>query len=175
MARQGGIMRYSMTSERFERIFGGLDHLDGSGPGRSRLCRTCGGWHRTDRPWPHNCRKPAPPRNPNLAAPQIAPAFTELCTDVPGYEVLPTKRAMRDFLDRHDRIPWEPGLGDRTPEWVEEYDRQRDIVSDIKKSIEMDPLAIPPDMKALPMNPDGSLADGTEIETNGIDIAGGGE
>lgn len=37
---------------------------------RQRLCKTCGGWHDLDRPWPDNCREPVWTRQ-HLAAPRI--------------------------------------------------------------------------------------------------------
>lgn len=163
-------MRYAVDPERHAAIFGPKDDLGDEGPGRSRKCRTCGGWHRLDRPWPHNCRPPAPPRNPELATPQVAPPFQPFKTGVLNTaEVITNRYEKQEYMKRNDLIEHDPGIGKRN-DWVEEYDNRRDIIADIKRFEETDPLNLPPEYKAQPMERDGSLADGTEIETSNIEV-----
>lgn len=128
-----------IPADRFTAIFG---PKDAPGVGKSRLCRTCGGWHAVGKPWPHNCRPEAPPRSP-LAAPQIAPTFEAFRTGVTETGVvINDRREKREHMARNDLVEYDEGISlppeptDR--EWREQF------VTDLKQVMEMDPLNRPP-------------------------------
>lgn len=130
---------YRFEQDHFESIFGARPVP--ADAGRSRLCKSCGDWHRLDRPWPHNCRQPAPPRS-DLAAPQIAPPFQEFMTgrtDTAAY--IGSRRDKREFMDRHELVEYDEGV---RPDVVSEREVERDLVADFKRSMEEDPLNRPP-------------------------------
>jgi hypothetical protein len=123
----------------YSRIFG-TTHKE-RGAGRSKLCKTCGGWHKLDA-WPHNCRPPAPPCS-HLSAPQLAPRFEEFKTGVlDTAEVIGDRKAKREFMERHDLVEHDEGVAPPPEptkrEWIE------DFVQDFKRAQEEDPLNRPP-------------------------------
>lgn len=129
----------SDLGEEYARIFG--PKAEGH-TGRSKLCNTCGGWHRLDQPWPHNCRPPAPPRS-NLAAPQLAPRFDEFMTGrADGAAYIGDRKAKREFMAEHDLVEYDEGV---TPP-PEKSDREweAEFVADLNRAIEEDPLNRPP-------------------------------
>lgn len=163
-------MRLGISQKDFERIFGLKGDLDSTGPGRSKRCKVCGGWHRLDKPWPHNCRAKAPPRNPNLHTPQLAPAFQSFRTGVLDDAVTITNRhEKREYMKRNGLVEYDEGVSN-TPTWVEKKQYEREIVEDIKRFHETDPLNLPPDLKAIPMDETGSLDKGTEISATDIEV-----
>lgn len=110
-------------------------------PGRSRLCKHCGDWHSMARPWPHNCREPAPPRA-RLAAPRIAPRFDAFRTGMLDGAVINDRREKRGFMERRDLVEFDEGV--TAP--PEQTDRQwrEELAQDVKRAMETDPLAVPP-------------------------------
>lgn len=121
------------------RIFG---QREPSPPGRSRLCRVCGGWHSLEQAWPHNCRPPAPPRAP-LATPMLAPKFQEFVAgDVFDPVQIGDPAAKREYMERHDLVEWDAGVKPE-PEQTER-DWERELMMDLKQQIETDPLNRPP-------------------------------
>jgi len=160
--------RYEMTPERHTEIFGPPSRED-PGVGRSRLCRTCGGWHKLSA-WPHNCRPPQIGPTQKLAAPQLAPSFEPFKTGkLDTAEVIGSRGDKREYMKRNDLVEYDTGIGDRN-DWVEEYDNGRQIVADIKRFHETDPENLSPDLKAQRMDDAGSLDEGTEIETENMEI-----
>lgn len=130
-----------LTPERHAQIFG--PQQEDRHQGRSRLCKVCGGWHALDRPWPHNCRPERRPP-PKLAAPMVTKPFepfVSIATEKP--EMIGDRRDRREYMRRHDLVDYEAGVDHRN-EWVEEQDRQREIATDIKRTVEMDPAERPP-------------------------------
>lgn len=128
-----------LPRDEFSRIFG-VRQATGEA-GRSRRCTSCGDWHRLDRPWPHNCRKPAPPRS-DLAAPQIAPPFQEFMTgrtDTAAY--IGSRGDKRNFMDRHELVEYDDGV---RPDAVSDREVERELVADFKRAMEEDPLNRPP-------------------------------
>ncbi len=130
-----------ISADDFNAIFGPRDDLP---PGRHRLCKVCGSMHSLDEPWPHNCRSEAPPRA-DLAAPQIAPPFQE---GVHAGRAITSRNEERAFCDEFDCFPDEPvtvtaGYEHMNKQFeTREYEEQ--LVKDIKKSLELDPLNIEP-------------------------------
>ncbi len=146
----------------FARVFGPRDPAP---PGRTRFCRTCEGWHSLDRPWPHNCRDPAPPRAP-FATPMLAPRFGEFVAGtVQEPVILNDRRQKRDFMERHDLVEWDAGVTkppEPTPrEW------KADFVADFKRAMQEDPLARPPAEVIGRADLDGA----PEIDTTGMEVA----
>lgn len=128
-----------MNAAEHARIFGSREART---PGRTRMCKVCGDWHRTDKPWPHNCREPAPPRA-KLATPMLAPKFTDFVAGTVHEPVMISDpRAKREHMARHDLVEWDDGI---KPE-PEPTDRQWEaqFMSDLKRTMEEDPLNRPP-------------------------------
>lgn len=151
----------------FNRIFGRPEPAEA--PGRSRRCKACGGWHRLDRPWPHNCRRESPPRA-DFPAPLLAPKFEPFMTGRSDTaEYIGDRRAKREFMERHDLAEYDPGVGQRN-DWVEQREHERQVVADLKRFHETDPINLPPDLRAQPMDTRGSLAEGTEISADSIEV-----
>ncbi|MCA0204301.1 MAG: hypothetical protein LCH92_08165 [Proteobacteria bacterium] len=149
----------------YARIFGPRDPLD-SAPGRSRLCKTCGGWHPAGRV-PHNCRAPAPPRS-HLAAPQLAPRFDEFVAGAVGEpEIIGDRKAKREYMERHDFVEYDEGVGHRNT-WVEDRKQLDEITATIIQMKNTDTDYYTPDMFAAPLE-EGSLAEGTEIDVDAVE------
>lgn len=127
-----------LPSDEYARIFG--PRTDDAAPGRQRLCRTCGGWHRAGQV-PHNCRPEPAPRS-HLASPQIAPSFGEFVASRITGEVIGDPKAKREFMAAHDLVDYDEGV---TPE-PDQTDREweREFVADFKRAAETDPLNRPP-------------------------------
>lgn len=158
-------MHWRIPPEVHERLFGATEP---HGTGRRRLCKTCGGWHEVGR-IPSNCRPERPKRAP-LPAPQVAPSFGEFRTGVlPGSEVIGDRRARRAYMERHGLVDWDAGVCPETEHWTWEHEQRSEIVADLKRFAETDPLALPPDLKAQPLEA-GTLDDGTEISAEGIEV-----
>ena len=152
-----------LSREDYDRVFGPA--LEERETGRSRLCRTCGGWHRTDRPWPHNCRAPAPPRNPNLSTPQIAPPFQPFRTGVlEDAEIINSRHEKQEYMAKNDLVEWDAGVEpDREPterEFVETF------AKDVKRFAQVDPLSIEPVDRIGETDTDGA----GEIDTEGMQV-----
>lgn len=150
-----------MNAAEHARIFG---PREAGPPGRSRRCISCGDWHRLDKPWPHNCRPPAPPRS-DLAAPMLAPTFHPFVAgDVFDPVEIGDPKAKREYMEARDLVDWDSGV---RPE-PEQTERQweEEFVTDLKRSVEQDPLAVKPvDIIGR------TDLDGTgEIETDGMEI-----
>lgn len=161
-------MRYALTEEDFGRIFGAP--REARGVGRARKCHTCGGWHAADKPWPHNCRKPAPPRNRDLAAPDIAGPFEPFVPIAdPSHGPINDRREKRDFMARRGLAEHAPGIGRRNT-WVEDYDLARSVEESMRQVMQMDPLAMPPEYRGERLNEGGGLDDGTEIDVSAVEV-----
>lgn len=159
-----------LSQDDFNRVFGPQDDLDSTGPGRSRKCKVCDGWHRLDRPWPHNCRSEAPRRNPNLHAPQLAPRFEAFRTGVTETaETIGSRNEKREYMKRHDLVEYDDGVTNEAS-WVEKIEHERDIVADLKRFHEIDSENLSPDLKAQSMDEGGSLDEGTEISATDIEV-----
>ena len=160
-------MQYDIDPGRHAKIFGG--NAEDRETGRSRRCRSCGGWHRLDRPWPHNCRAPAPPPQ-RLAAPQLAPKFEPFKTGLlDSAEVIGSRNDKREYMRRNDLVEYDNGVGRRN-EWVEDHETGREIVETIKRFHETDSENLPPDLRAQRMDAAGSLDEGTEISATDIKV-----
>lgn len=162
---------HRVSADKHERIFG-PPTVTGAQPGRRRVftCPYCGDLH-TRGQEPDNC-KPEPRRQPKLAAPMVAPPFEAFKT-FPGEEgtVISNRHDKREYMARHGLVEYDAGVeGQRTPDWIEGRQHEAEIVADIKRFAETDPLNLPPDLKAQRLDESGSLDAGTEIETDKIEV-----
>lgn len=128
-----------LPEDEFARIFGNPDR---GVTGRSRLCRVCGGWHRMDKPWPHNCRREALPRA-DLASPMVAPPFMPFRTgQMAEAVIINDRREKADYMERHDLAEYDSGI--EAPREPTDREWQVEFVADFKRQIETDPLNRPP-------------------------------
>lgn len=151
-----------LTLQEFAAIFG--THAERE-PGRSQLCRFCGGWHRLDQPWPHNCREPDPPRNPELATPQIAPPFHAFQTVGADPVIIGSRHDKREYMARNDLVEYDAGVRPE-PEPTEREAKQV-FAQQIKRFAETDPLNIPP----LDRIGETDTAGAGEVSLDGVEIA----
>jgi hypothetical protein len=151
---------YAMPTAEFTRIFGAK--AEETGPGRTRLCKSCGGWHPLDA-WPHNCRRPAPPRS-NLAAPLLAPRFDEFVANKTTGEIVGDRKAKREFMERNDLVEYDEGV---KPEREQtELEWTREFVADFKRAQEEDPLNRPP----VDVIGQTDTADAGDIDMNQVEV-----
>lgn len=155
-----------LSRDDFDRVFGAP--VEDGAPGRSRRCNTCGGWHRMDQPWPHNCRRPAPPRNPNLATPQIAPPFVPFKTgELEGAEIINSRADKIAYMDKNDLVEWDAGVEpDREPT---EREMKREFAGHVKRFAETDPLNIEP----IDRIGETDLSEAPEVSTDGMEVFDG--
>lgn len=132
-------MQYRFDPKKHERIFGKKteDPLE-TGTGKWRKCKITGQWLRKGDPRGHNARKEPPKRNPNLSAPQLAPAFEAFRTGVlEGAETITSRNEKREYMERKGLVEHEEGV-DNGETWVTAKDEERQLVEDIKTFAETD-------------------------------------
>lgn len=148
----------------FNRIFGPRDDLNAY-PGRSILCKSCGGWHALDKPIPHNCRKERLTPSP-LAAPMLTAPFGEFRTSpLDDGVVIGDRKARREYMARNDLVDYDPGITNAET-WVDKINADRQWVADFKAVCEMDPLAREPIQtldRVATNDPDGIAPDAIEV------------
>ncbi|MCV6826010.1 MULTISPECIES: hypothetical protein [Halocynthiibacter] len=156
-----------LSKEEYERVFGPKDDLDRQ-PGRTRLCKTCGGWHLLNR-WPHNCMKPQDTPPQILPAPQLAPTFEPFMTgktDTATY--IGSRNDKREYMKRNDLVEYDEGVKHDT---VSEREIEREIVQDLKRFEETDPLNIPPDLKVSERVGDlEKSSDSPDVQADNVEI-----
>lgn len=162
---------HRVTAEKHALIFG-PPTVTGARPGRRRFytCRFCGEIHQRGAA-PDNCREQARPE-PKLAAPMVAPPFEAFKT-FPTDEgvVISNRHEKQEYMARNGLVEYDEGVaGQRTPDWIETRAHEAEIVADIKRFHETDPLNLAPDLKAERMDETGSLDTGTEIEATNIEV-----
>lgn len=162
---------HRVSADKHARIFG-APTVTGARPGRRRVftCPYCGDLH-TRGAEPDNCR-PEPRRKPKLAAPMVAPPFEAFKTFPTDEGVVITNRhEKREYMARNGLVEYDAGVaGQRTPDWIEAREHEAEIVADIKRFHETDPLNLSPDLKAERMDENGSLDTGTEIDASNIEV-----
>lgn len=134
------------SKSQWDKIFGAPDPERRAGA--QRLCKTCGGWHLLSA-WPHNCREPGwrPPQT--LASPRIIHDVEE---HFPQRGVrISSRNEQREWMKRNDFVEHE----DFTPPGGRQFGAEgtvarkqyeEDLVQDIKRAFEEDPLNRPPPM-----------------------------
>lgn len=162
-------MHYKVDPQKHAAIFGPKE-AEPPHTGRSRKCKTCGGWHPLNRPWPHNCRSPNDGPRQILSAPLLAPAFEPFVTGkTDTAEVINSRNEKREYMKRHDLVEHDTGVDHRN-EWVEERANEREVVETIKRFRETDTDNLSPDLKLQRMEEGGSLEEGTEINPDDIEV-----
>jgi hypothetical protein len=129
----------ALDPDQFAAVFGPKRE---PGQGRSRHCNNCGDWHSLDKPWPHNCRPPAPPRNRDLAVPLLAPKFEAFRPEMFGETIINDRAEKRAYMDQHELVEYDSGV--KPTDHPTDRQWEQEFVQDIKASMEMDPLAIEP-------------------------------
>jgi hypothetical protein len=163
-------MHYVTDPEKHAAIFGPKPTAMDDAPGRSRKCKSCGDWHRLDKPWPHNCR---PPKRQMqiLEAPQLAPGFDAFVTGMTDTaEIIGSRNDKREYMKRNDLVEHDTGV-DKNADWVENIEYERELVQDIKRFSETPSENLSPDLRAQKMDKGGSLDEGTEINIDDIEVA----
>lgn len=167
-------MHYRNDAAEHARIFGVPDQLDSdTGPGRKRKCKTCGSWHRIDRPWPGNCRPSRPPRA-DLAAPRLAPAFEAFKPNRTTDDVIGSRNDKREYMRRNGLVEYDEGVRAPDDHWTERRAEERrvgQLIADIRQT---DTEYLSNRVGFDVTNPErvdeaGTLDAGTEIETDGMD------
>lgn len=157
-------MHYSTDPDKHAAIFGPKPVAMDERPGRSRKCKVCGDWHRLDRPWPHNCRSEAPPRNLDLATPQITPTFEPfragMMEDDP---IIGSRNEKREYMKRTGLVEHEKGIKNEAAQWVREKEEQRDISETVKRFMETDKDYWTPEER-------GEVTPTDDLATDGVDV-----
>ena len=121
--------------------------------------------HDLAKPWPHNCRPPAPPKNPDLATPQIAPPFQAFKTgELDGAEIITNRHQKREYMERNNLVEYDPGV---KPDMPSPREIERQYVEDFKRMEETDPLNIEP----LEHVGDSDNGEAGEISIEDIEVA----
>lgn len=132
-----------ISKAAFDRVFGAPDPEKRAG--RQRLCKYCGGWHLIEA-WPHNCREPdwRPPQY--LKAPMVMRDVDAHIAE-PGV-IINSRSDQREYMRRTGNVEFEDFKETSgTHRHVEEFQTRsykEELVEDIKRAIEEDPLNRPP-------------------------------
>jgi len=132
-----------ISAERHAAIFGPRDDIWEDKGGAKRHCKICGGWHSLSRPWPDNCRAAnwRPPQR--LSAPRI---ISDIEPHKEGDHIIGSRVEQREFMKRNNLVEFETfdeTAGTHKQDFnSREY--ERDLVNDIKRAMEEDPLNRPP-------------------------------
>lgn len=160
-------MLYKMTPERHRQLFGEIDDFS-PGPGRKRHCKHCDGWHLLDA-WPHNCATPEPSkRNRALGLPTVIPDVPE---HVENGTVIGSRVEQREFMKRNDCVEledFEETAGTHKQDF-ESHAYEAELVEDIKRSMELDPLSHAPPQMIEEANDDVSSPEEV-IDTDSIEV-----
>ena len=160
--------RYVMTPERHAQLFG-APLQEPSEPGRSRRCKSCGGWHRLTA-WPHNCMPPRVGPKQHLAAPQLAPKFEPFVAGT-GFPPEPIMNPGHkpEYMKRPDLVPPDKGVGHRNA-WVDDRESRDGIVSDIKRFHQTDTENLPPELRLQHHGDTAALSEAPEVEAKDVEI-----
>ena len=156
-----------ISADRHADIFGPRDDADQPTPGRSKQCKSCGGWHRTDEPWPHNCR-PYRRNMQHLDAPRI---ISDIEPHVEGGVYIDSRQTQRKFMKQNGLVEHEhftETAGTHKQDFGKEYERE--LVADIKQAMETDPLNRPPPEMIEDANEKATAEEA--ISTEGMEVIG---
>lgn len=159
--------RPQVSAEAFARVFGPRETFTDEEPARRRLCKACGGWHRVDEPWPHNCRSPDDRPPQYLSAPLL---IHDVEPHRHGDWIITSRNEQREFMRRtgaveHDEMRETAGTH-RQDFASRTY--QEDLVQDVKRAMQEDPLNSPPPLMIEEANaaaePEAAISmDGVEV------------
>ena len=161
------ILTSGISKDRHAAIFGQPDDLWEDKGGKRRNCKACGGWHRTDEPWPHNCRNNdwRPPQT--LAAPRI---ISDIEPHKEGDVIINSRSDQREFMRNNGLVEFETfdeTAGTHKQDFnSKEY--ERDLVEDIKRGMEEDPLNRPPPKMVEEANAEATVEE--QISTDDIEV-----
>ena len=157
-------MHFKFEQDAYARIFG--DQGEKEEPGKRRLCKTCGGWHLLSA-WPHNCREPnwRPPQV--LKAPRI---INDIEPHVEGGVYIGSRNEQRTFMRDNDLVEFE--TFDETAgthkQDTNSKEYEADLVQDIKRAIQEDPLNRPPPVKIEEANE--HVTEDEKVSTDDIEV-----
>ena len=83
--------------------------------------------------------------------------------------MISTRAERRDYMERHGLVDHDPGIRPETEHWTWRKDDERQIGETMKRYRDTDTDYWPDDVQPAALE-SGSLDDGTEIDTAGIDI-----
>lgn len=157
-----------ISAERHAAIFGPPDDIWKDTGGRRRRCKVCEGWHPTDQPWPHNCREPVRIMQ-RLAAPMVV---GDIEPHVEGGVYIDSRRTQREFMRQNGLVEFEPFTETAGTHRQDFSSRayQEDLVQDIKRAMEEDPLNRPPPMMIEQANQEATAEEAVTIE--GMEVIG---
>ena len=156
-----------VSKTRHEAIFGPSDDLWDEKGGRKRHCKVCDGWHPKNLPWPHNCRKLriSPPQR--LDAPRV---ISDIEPHMEGGVIINSRSDQRTFMRDNGLVEFETfdeTAGTHKQDFTsKEY--EEDLVNDIKRAMEEDPLNSPPPKMIEEHNAEGTSEE--EILTENIEV-----
>jgi len=156
-----------ISAARHAAIFGPKDEIWGSEAGRTRHCKVCEGWHRLDEPWPHNCR-PATRQMQHLPAPQV---ISDIAPHVEGGVYIDSRQTQREFMKQNGLVEFEPfteTAGTHKQDFGKDYEKE--LVQDIKRSLQEDPLNRPPPQMIEEANEKANTEE--QISTENMEVIG---
>lgn len=157
-----------ITPERHAAIFGQPDEIWGEKGGKKRNCKVCGGWHRVDKPLPHNCR-PALRPAPILSAPMI---ISDIEPHVEGGVYIDSRKAQREFMEKNGLVEYEQ-FSETAGTHKQDFDSktyEQELVQDIKRAIQTDPLNRPPPQMIEEVNEKATVEEA--VSTEGMEVIG---
>lgn len=163
-----------MDPGRHAEIFGERDDIGGRG-GRQRRCKFCGDWHHVDN-WPHNCL-PDDWRPPQVLPAPMVIHDIETHRAEPGV-IINSRSDQREYMRRTGHVEFEEfaetsGTHKQfAQKGTSAYrDYERDLVGDIKRALEEDPLNRPPPKMIEQANDEADFED-EHVTMDGVEIVG---
>lgn len=156
-----------ISAEKYAGIFGTPDDLGEKG-GRKRKCKSCGDWHSLSKPWPHNCREVK--RNMQvLPAPRV---IGDVEPHVHDGVLIGGRVDQREFMKKRGLVEFEnfeESAGTHKQDFGSKA-YEAELVQDIKRSLEEDPLNRPPPQMIEEVN-EKATAD-EAISTENMEVIG---
>ncbi|MEM8971346.1 MAG: hypothetical protein AAGD43_04685 [Pseudomonadota bacterium] len=135
---------------------------------RYKFCKERGAMvHKDDPDMPmlNQAERARPPQTPMLA-----PAFETFKTgETETAEVITSRNEKREYMERNDLVEYDDGVSNAET-WIDDKNHEREIVQDLKRFHETDPLNLSPDLKAKQMDSKDLDTDGTDINTDNIEV-----
>lgn len=157
-----------ISADRHAAIFGPPDDIWEEKGGKKRKCKVCGGWHKVDEPWPHNCREPV--RNmQHLPAPRI---IGDIEPHVEGGVYIDSRQTQREFMKRNGLVEFEP-FTETAGTHKQDFNSkayEEELVQDIKRSLQEDPANRPPPQMIEEVNEKATAEEA--VSTEGMEVIG---
>lgn len=156
-----------ISKGRHESIFGPSDDLWDEKGGRKRHCKVCDGWHQKNRPWPDNCRttRVSPPQR--LSAPRV---ISDIEAHMEGDVIINSRSDQRNFMRDNGLVEFET-FDETAGTHKQDFDSkeyEQDLVNDIKRAMEEDPLNSPPPKMIEEANAESTVEE--QVLTDDIEV-----